>query len=206
MILDELKSKSPNFDKLCIDTSEIQRLTQSGNKGCNHEKEVHLSSIDGKRTFTGKCRNCGKVCEYKAAECKKHKGHLHGGCSNDSKEGNTGHDGSIKTCSFCQVKGHKDAQYFQKFPEKAPAWWKEKNAKTYSAALNVEVSLMSFVESLNQGVNMTSLKAKGDDTLAMLHQENVWICVTSASTHVTWSDKCTRNVHDTKIYSLGYTV
>ena len=52
---------------------------------------------------------------------------------------------------------------------------------------------------------MTSLQVKGDDTLAILHQENVWICDMGTSTHVTWSNKCTRNVGDTKLYSLRHT-
>jgi MinD superfamily P-loop ATPase len=54
--------------------SEIQRLTQSRNKGYRHEKEVHLSSVEGDGRFCEKCRNCGKVCEYQAKECKKHEG------------------------------------------------------------------------------------------------------------------------------------
>jgi len=39
LILDELKLSSPDFDKLCNDASEIQRLARSGNKGHGHEKE-----------------------------------------------------------------------------------------------------------------------------------------------------------------------
>ena len=62
LILDELKSSSPNFDELCNSVSEIQRLTRSGNRRRTGDKEVHLSSVDGEGTFKGKCRNCGKVC------------------------------------------------------------------------------------------------------------------------------------------------
>jgi len=79
LILDELESNSPNFDRLCNDVSEIQRLTRSGNKGCGHEKEVNLSLVDGKGTFRGKCFKCRKVCRYRAKECKKCKGDLKGG-------------------------------------------------------------------------------------------------------------------------------
>ena len=71
LILDELKSTSPHFDELCNSVSEIQRLTRSGNRGRTGDKEVHLSSVDGEGTFKGKCRNCGKVCGFKAKECKK---------------------------------------------------------------------------------------------------------------------------------------
>jgi hypothetical protein len=71
------------------------------------------------------------------------------------------------------VKGHNKAQYFKKFPKKAPTWWKEKNAKIKSASSNVEVSFMSFVNLVNQGVNVSSLQGKGGDTLAIMHQENV---------------------------------
>ena len=97
LILDELKSSSPDFDGLCNSISEIQRLTKSGNKGRANEKEVHLSSIKGNGSFKGKCRNCGKVCSYKAVDCKKRKGELHGGRSNGNNEGNTG---SNKMCNF----------------------------------------------------------------------------------------------------------
>ncbi len=42
------------------------------------------------------------------------------------------------------MKGHKETECYKKFCEKAPAWYKEKSAKTESASSNVEVSLMSF--------------------------------------------------------------
>jgi len=42
------------------------------------------------------------------------------------------------------------------------------------------------------------------DILAILHQENVWICNTGASTHVTWSNKDARNAHDTQVLSLRH--
>ena len=89
LILDELKSTSPDFDELCNSVSEIQRLTRRGNKGRTSDKEVHLSSVDGEGTFKGKYRNCGKVCRFKAKECKKRNGNLHGGHDNSKSEGNT---------------------------------------------------------------------------------------------------------------------
>jgi hypothetical protein len=180
LILDELKSASPDFDELCNSVSEIQRLTRSGNRGRTGDKEVHLSSVDGEGTCKGKCRNCGKVCGFKAKECKKRKGELHGGRSNGESEGNTNNGGSGKTCNFCGLIGHKETGCFKKFPEKAPAWYKEKNAKTESAASSVEVTLASLnPEKL--GINISKPRDDDNDVLAILRQENVWICNTGAS-------------------------
>jgi hypothetical protein len=85
--LDELKSDRPDFDELCNSVSKIQQLTRSGNKGRTGDKEVHLSSVDGKGKFKGKSRNCGKVCGFKAKECTKRKRELHGGRNNGDSEG-----------------------------------------------------------------------------------------------------------------------
>ena len=41
--------------------------------------------------------------------------------------------------------------------------------------------------------------------MAILCDENVWICNTGVSTHVTWSSKCTRNLQEARTYSLGHT-
>jgi hypothetical protein len=107
LIVDKLKSDSPDFDELCNSVSEIQRLTRSGNRGCTGDNEVHLSSVDDKGTFKGKCMNCSKVCGFKAKECKTHKEELHSGCSNGKSEGNTNNGGSGKMCNFCSLKGIK---------------------------------------------------------------------------------------------------
>jgi hypothetical protein len=72
LILEELKSNSPNFGTLCM--PEIQRITQSRNKGHRHEKERNLCSVESDGMFEGKCRNCGKICGYRSKECKKCKG------------------------------------------------------------------------------------------------------------------------------------
>ena len=61
LILDELKSSSPDLNGLCNSVSEIQQLTKSGSRWCAYEKEVHLSSVEGDGTFKEKCRNCSKV-------------------------------------------------------------------------------------------------------------------------------------------------
>ena len=141
------------------------------------------------------------MCGFKAKECKKCKGELHGGHTNGDSEGNTS---SNKMCNFCGLKGHKEAGFFKKFPKEAPAWYKEKNAKAKTASSSVEVSLAS-VDPEKLGIDILTLHGKGDDVLAMLRQENVWICDTGVSTHVTWSSKGTRNVRDSMVYSLGHT-
>ena len=86
-------------------------------------------AVDGEGTFKEKCRNCGKVCGFKAKECKKHKGEMHVGHNNDNSESNTNNGGSGKMCNFCRVKGHEESQCFKKNPGEVPKWWKEKNAK-----------------------------------------------------------------------------
>ena len=84
-------------------------------------------------------------------------------------------------CNFCGLKVHKDEGCFKKFPEKAPYWYKEKTAKTESALSNVEVSLTALDPTKIQ----IDLKSLHGDTMAILHQESVWICDASASLHVT---------------------
>ena len=98
------------------------------------------------------------------------------------------------------MKGHKEEGCVKKFPEKAPSWYKEKVAKTKSASSNVEVSLTSL-NSTNTRVDLKSLQG---DTMAILRQENVWICDTIASTPVMWNNKGAINVHDTNMNSLGH--
>ena len=142
---------------------------------------MHLSSVEGEGLFKGKCGNCSKVCRFISKECKKRKGNLHGGCTDGDSGGNTKTGGSNKMCNFCGLKGHKEEGCFKKFPEKAPSWYKEKNTKTKSASSNVEVSLTS----LNPIKIQIDLKSLHGDTMAILHQESVWICDASASLHVT---------------------
>ena len=73
---------------------------------------------------------------------------------------------------------------FQEFPKKALAWYKVKTMKAESASSSIEVSLASF-DPEKLGIDISTLQGEGDDTLAILHQENVWICDTGASMHVT---------------------
>ena len=73
----------------------------------------------------------------------------------------------------------------------------ERTECTDQAALsNIEVSMTSCVNPVNQGVKMTKLQAKGDDTLAILHQENVWICDMGTRTYLLWSNTHARNVEE----------
>jgi len=89
----------------------------------------------------------------------------------------------------------------QEFPEKAPAWYKEKATKTEAASSSVEVSLTSLVPG-KLGIDMPA--EKDDDALAILCQEDVWICDTGASTHVMRYNVGAKNVCDTMVYSLGH--
>jgi hypothetical protein len=57
----------------------------------------------------------------------------------------------------------------------------------------MEASLASL-DPENLSIDKSTLQGEGNDTLAILRQENVWICNTGASTHVTWSNRSARNV------------
>ena len=75
--------------------------------------------------------------------------------------------------------------------------------KAESAASSVEVTLASLnPEQL--GMNIFKPHDESNDALAILHQENVWICDTGASTHVTWCNNGAKNIRDTMMYSLGH--
>ena len=102
------------------------------------------------------------------------------------------------------MKGHKESQCLKKSPKKVPEWWTEKNAKAESVLPSVEATLMSFGNPVSNGVEAMALSGEKCDILAILHQENVWICNTGASTHVTWSNKDAMNAHDTQVLSLRY--
>jgi hypothetical protein len=59
--------------------------------------------------------------------------------------------------------------------------------KAESAVSSMEVTLVSLnPEKL--GNNILKLHDEENDTLVILHQKNVWICDTGASTHVAWSN------------------
>ena len=68
------------------------------------------------------------------------------------------------------MKGHKEAGCFKKFPEKAPAWYKDKTAKAESATSSVEV-LLASLNPEKLGIDMLKLQDEGDDSLAILHQK-----------------------------------
>jgi hypothetical protein len=178
LILEELKSTSPDFDRLCNNVTKIQRLTLSRTNGHGHKKEVHLSSVNCSGTFHGKCRNCRKVYGFRAKECKQRNGNLHGGKANGSNEGNTGNGGSNKMCNYCSVKGQMEAQHFKKSPEKVPALWKAKQEKTESAKSSIEVTLTLLGNIMGGRVKVTAIQGKKLDPLAILRQKDVWICDT----------------------------
>ena len=90
----------------------------------------------------------------------------------------------------------------QEFPEKAPAWYKEKATKTEAASSSIEVSFTSLVPG-KLGVDVPA--EKGDDALAILRQEDVWICDTGTSTHVTRYNVGAKSIRDMMVYSLGHT-
>jgi hypothetical protein len=91
------------------------------------------------------------------------------------------------------LKGHKETGCFKKFPKKAPAWYKEKNAKAETDASSMENTHASLGPGQLE-INMSKLLDEDNDTLTILHQENVWICDTGASTHVTWSNNGAKNI------------
>ena len=123
---------------------------------------------------------------------------MHGGRGNNDEGGNS----SNKKFNFCGLKGHKEAEWYKKHPEKASAWYKEKAAKTETASSNVEVSLTSLVPDKLEVVVPAD---NGADALAVLRQDDVWICDTGASTHVTRCNAGARNIRDTMVYSMGHT-
>ena len=81
---------------------------------------VHLSSVEGKGTFCGKCGNCRKVCRYWTKECKKRKGDLHGSHTSEGEGGNTGNGDSTKMCDFCGGKGTRNPSATRRIPRKLP--------------------------------------------------------------------------------------
>ena len=47
LILNELESSKPDFDRLCIDVMEIQRHIKSGREGRSYNREANLFSVVG---------------------------------------------------------------------------------------------------------------------------------------------------------------
>lgn len=64
---------------------------------------------------------------------------------------------------------------------------------------------MSLTDPRKAGFDFITLQAEKDDTLAIFHQKNVWICNTDVSTHIVWSNIHARNVHDIQILGLKHT-
>ncbi len=70
---------------------------------------------------------------------------------------------------------------------------------------SVEVTLTLIANSDIIGVGIMAHQAEKGNTMNILHDENVWICDTGASMHMTWSSKCARNVHEEHTLSLRHT-
>ena len=64
---------------------------------------------------------------------------------------------------FVSLKGHKEAQYFEKNLEKAPAWWEAKQEKNESSTSSVEVKLALLSNTIGDGVKVTAMKCKKHD-------------------------------------------
>lgn len=60
------------------------------------------------------------------------------------KGGNTNNGSSNNTCNFCSIEEHNEAQCNKKNHEKAPEWWRKKNAKAKSAMASMKICLTSI--------------------------------------------------------------
>jgi hypothetical protein len=135
IIMDHLKSsQNDNFEFVCKEISEIQKLSNIGKKKVNgtsdakNGKEVVLAN-----TEVAACKTCGK---------------RHKGVCNKLKSTSTDKSGdkSGKKCSGCGKEGILEADCWKCHPDKAPAWFKKKGAKNGVTASNVEVTLVSLEE------------------------------------------------------------
>lgn len=108
--------------------------------------------------------------------------------------------------NYCVIKGHKETKCFNKNPEKASEWWKEKHTKTELATPSVEVLLASLNNIKKDGLDVISVTGKHKCSLAMLKDVDAWICNMGASKHVTWCNKGTTNTHETQMSSLGHAI
>jgi hypothetical protein len=80
-----------------------------------------------------------------------------------------------------------------------------KAAKAEAASLSIEVTLTSMDNVGKTGVDMKALEAEKGNAISVLRDENVWICDTGLSMHLTWSSKCTRSVRETHTCSFRQT-
>ena len=61
---------------------------------------------------------------------------------------------------------------------------------------SVEVMLTLIANSDIIGVDIMALQSEKGNSMDILPNKNMWICDTGVSTHITWSSKCTKNVHE----------
>jgi hypothetical protein len=123
-------SQDDNFEQVCREISEIQKLSNIGKKkldgatDAKSGKEVVLASAD-----IPACKTCGK---------------RHMGVCNKLKA--TSSNKSGKKCSGCRKEGVLEADCWKCHPDKAPAWFKKKSGKGGVTASNVEMTLASLEE------------------------------------------------------------
>ena len=130
-----------NFEELCDEITEIQRLSKTNGvaPAQKPEREVSLQNVDtgtqGHRqkpregTVRYACGYCGEQ-GHKRSECTKRKAEM-----------------AKLECKTCGRKGHVDKDCWKAHPEKAPQWFKDK-AKTNNEASgsNIEIMLSSVEE------------------------------------------------------------
>jgi hypothetical protein len=123
IIVDHLEKPSGSHDleALCKDISKVQRVTKvyrGNNSNVRADKEVNLSSAEG-----------GETSE-----------------SAQKEESNDSGRKTNKPCKHCGKRGHSENACWDKFPDKAPAWFREKSGgksatKEAGESSNVEVEI-----------------------------------------------------------------
>lgn len=190
LILDKLKSTSP----LIICVTAYLRFNDSQRAGIDdmpskRRFNLLLLTVKESRENTG---TAARFTESKPRNARNTMGSCLVVAIMATVMENTSNGGLGNMSNFCGLKVLKKEGCFKKFPEKTLAWYKEKTTKA-KASSSMEVSLASLdPEKLD--IDIMTLQGKGNDALAILHQDNMWICDTGASTHVMWSYKDVRNV------------
>ena len=181
MIIDHLKQPKINhsLEELCTEIAEVQWLSKAFSANSSNskgQKEVSLTNAESK--------NGGKK----------------NGSEKKSEGGKT-----EKTCNHCGKEGHLEKHCWQKNPDKAPKWVKEKAAKkeSKSSTVNAEVTLCDF--ELSDGVYSGEFSAvEVNASFDILRQAGCRICDTGASCHSTNSIAGSKNVEASGSESIGH--
>lgn len=104
---------------------------------------------------------------------------------------------------FAKSKGKREPGVLKR-TLKALAWRKEKKEKI-NLATSGEVKLASLNNIMEDGVKKITMKGKKANLLAILHQEDVWICDIRASNHAIWCYKRAVNLCDMQLLCLNHT-